>query len=161
MPYCMKLAPTLGDLIARLQARRSQADRPVDDALKLLPNSLLIFVDETGNEDLSDPKNPTFGRGGCGALFTEYKHRILNPWKGGVRVTEVRLYAARPPSRERRSIPRGRATQPRQQSASTTPATDQRRRSSLAPGRLRARTSVSPQATARESRREIPRNKHR
>jgi hypothetical protein len=53
----------------------------VDDTLKLPPNSLLIFIDETGNEDLSDPNNPTFGRGGCGALFTEYKHRISKPWK--------------------------------------------------------------------------------
>ena len=60
---------------------KNRIDRPVDEALKLPPNSLLIFVDETGNEDLSDPNNPTFGRGGCGALFTEYKHRISKPWK--------------------------------------------------------------------------------
>jgi Protein of unknown function (DUF3800) len=53
----------------------------VDDTLKIPPNSLLIFIDETGNEDLSDPNNPTFGRGGCGALFTEYRHRISKPWK--------------------------------------------------------------------------------
>ena len=53
----------------------------MDDALNLPPNSLLIFIDETGNEDLSDPNNPTFGRGGCGALFTEYKHRISKLWK--------------------------------------------------------------------------------
>ena len=53
----------------------------MDDVLNLPPNSLLIFIDETGNEDLSDPNNPTFGRGGCGALFTEYKHRISKPWK--------------------------------------------------------------------------------
>jgi hypothetical protein len=43
----------------------------VTDMLQLPPRSLLTFIDETGNEDLSDPKNPTFGRGGCGALFTE------------------------------------------------------------------------------------------
>jgi hypothetical protein len=60
---------------------KNRIDRPVDEALKLPPNSLLIFVDETGNEDLSDPNNPTFGRGGCGALFTEYNLRISNPWK--------------------------------------------------------------------------------
>src|SRR5271166_4406733 len=53
----------------------------MDDVLNLPLNSLLIFIDETGNEDLSDPKNPTFGRGGCGALFTEYKHRISKPWR--------------------------------------------------------------------------------
>ena len=37
---------------------------------------------------------------------------------GGVKVTEARRHAARPPSRERRSMPRGRATRPRQQSVS-------------------------------------------
>ena len=30
------------------------------DVLQLPLRSLLIFIDETGNEDLSDPKNPTF-----------------------------------------------------------------------------------------------------
>ena len=33
---------------------------------------------------------------------------------GGVKVTEARRQAARPPSRERRSMPRERATPPRQ-----------------------------------------------
>jgi len=51
------------------------------DVLQLPPRSLLIFIDETGNEDLSDPKNPTFGRGGCGSLMTEYKLRIAKPWR--------------------------------------------------------------------------------
>jgi hypothetical protein len=35
---------------------------------------------------------------------------------GGVKLTEARRHVARPPSRERRSMPRGRATRPRQQS---------------------------------------------
>jgi hypothetical protein len=35
---------------------------------------------------------------------------------GGVKVTEARRHAARPPSRERRSMPRERATRPTQQS---------------------------------------------
>src|SRR6202162_4589528 len=38
--------------------------------------------------------------------------------RGGVKVTEARRHAARPPSRERRSMPRERATQPRLQSVS-------------------------------------------
>jgi hypothetical protein len=50
-------------------------------ALHLPLRSLLIFIDETGNEDFSDPNNPTFGRGGCGALMTEYKPRIARPWR--------------------------------------------------------------------------------
>ena len=41
-----------------------------------------------------------------------------NGHRGGVKVTEARRHAARPPSRERRSMPRGRATRPRQQSVS-------------------------------------------
>src|SRR6516225_7097380 len=51
------------------------------DVLQLPMRSLLIFIDETGTEDLSDPKNPTFGRGGCGVLFSEYKLRIAKPWR--------------------------------------------------------------------------------
>jgi len=51
------------------------------DMPQLPLRSLLIFIDETGNEDLSDPKNPTFGRGGCGSLVTEYKLRIAKPWR--------------------------------------------------------------------------------
>ena len=41
----------------------------------------------------------------------------IAPW-GGVKVTEARRHAARPPSRERRSMPRERATRPRLQSVS-------------------------------------------
>jgi Protein of unknown function (DUF3800) len=52
-----------------------------DDTLRLPPRSLLIFVDETGSEDLSDPQNPTFGRGGCGALLSEYQDSIIKPWR--------------------------------------------------------------------------------
>jgi hypothetical protein len=51
------------------------------DALHLPLRSLLIFVDETGNEDFSDPNNPTFGRGGCGALMPEYRSRLAKPWR--------------------------------------------------------------------------------
>jgi|SRR5579872_1894111 len=52
-----------------------------DDELKLPARSLIVFIDETGNEDLSDPKNPTFGRGGCGCLYPEYEQRIKKPWR--------------------------------------------------------------------------------
>jgi hypothetical protein len=66
----------------------------MDSELKLPANFLLIFVDETGNEDFSDPNNPTFGRGGCGALHTEYKNRISKPWK---RLKRERLGGATKP----------------------------------------------------------------
>jgi uncharacterized protein DUF3800 len=64
------------------------------DVLRLPPRSLLIFIDETGNEDFSDPKNPTFGRGGCGALMSEYKRRIAKPWR---RLKRERLGGATKP----------------------------------------------------------------
>ena len=44
--------------------------------------------------------------------------RLTRASAGGVKVTEARRHAARPPSRERRSMPRERATQPRLQSVS-------------------------------------------
>jgi hypothetical protein len=64
------------------------------EVLRLPPCSLLIFIDETGNEDLSDPKNPTFGRGGCGSLMSEYKRRIAKPWR---RLKRERLGGASKP----------------------------------------------------------------
>ena len=51
------------------------------EELRLPQSSLLIFIDETGNEDLSDPNNPTFGRGGSGVLFPDYKRRLAKPWR--------------------------------------------------------------------------------
>src|SRR4051794_30863553 len=51
------------------------------DVLRLPPRSLMIFIDETGNDDFSDPRNPTFGRSGCGALAGRYKLRIVKPWR--------------------------------------------------------------------------------
>ena len=64
------------------------------DVLELPMRSLLIFIDETGIEDFSDTKNPTFGRGGCGALMTDYKLRIAKPWR---RLKRERLGGANKP----------------------------------------------------------------
>jgi hypothetical protein len=64
------------------------------DVLSLPPRSLLIFIDETGNEDFSDPQNPTFGRGGCGALMPQYRRRIAKPWR---RLKRERLGGASKP----------------------------------------------------------------
>jgi hypothetical protein len=52
----------------------------VSDALTHTNNSLLIFIDETGLEDFSDPANPTFGRGGCAVLGGDYVKLIKKPW---------------------------------------------------------------------------------
>jgi hypothetical protein len=45
------------------------------------PDSLLVFIDETGIEDFSDPKNPTFGRGGCAVLYPDYQRLLKKPWR--------------------------------------------------------------------------------
>jgi hypothetical protein len=52
-----------------------------DDTLYLTPKTLIVFIDETGNEDLSDPKNPTFGRGGCAAIGPDYPALLKKPWR--------------------------------------------------------------------------------
>ncbi|MFN3224738.1 MAG: DUF3800 domain-containing protein [Hyphomicrobiales bacterium] len=50
-------------------------------SLNLTPRTLVVFVDETGNEDYSDPRNPTFGRGGCAVLGSDYVRLIKKPWR--------------------------------------------------------------------------------
>lgn len=52
----------------------------MDEVLRSTPNTLLVFIDETGAEDYGDPRNPTFGRGGCAALGSEYKKLLVKPW---------------------------------------------------------------------------------
>ncbi len=43
--------------------------------------SLMIFIDETGHEALSDPTVPFFGYGGCLSYAGEYEKFIGKPWK--------------------------------------------------------------------------------
>lgn len=52
-----------------------------ETVLAATPGTLLVFIDETGNEDYSDPKNPTFGRGGCAILGINYRKDIKKPWR--------------------------------------------------------------------------------
>ncbi|NCB51156.1 MAG: hypothetical protein EOM54_04645 [Clostridia bacterium] len=44
--------------------------------LKASPNTALIFLDETGDELLSDPIYPIFGFGGCCILVKDYNDII-------------------------------------------------------------------------------------
>lgn len=44
-------------------------------------SSLLIFIDETGHEGLSDRDFPFFGYGGCLTYTGEYENAIGKPWK--------------------------------------------------------------------------------
>jgi hypothetical protein len=51
------------------------------DTLNMPADGLLIFIDETGVEDYSDSKNPTFGRGGCAAPTADYRMLLKKPWR--------------------------------------------------------------------------------
>lgn len=53
----------------------------LSESLQIQPRTLLIFIDETGIEDYSDPNNPTFGRGGCAVAAGDYKKMIAKPWR--------------------------------------------------------------------------------
>lgn len=44
------------------------------------PTCLLIAIDETGHEELADPKYPVFGLGGCLTVVREYHDQIRAPW---------------------------------------------------------------------------------
>jgi len=46
----------------------------------LTRDTLLIFLDETGDEQYSDPKHPVFGIGGCAIISNDYVRRIQKPW---------------------------------------------------------------------------------
>lgn len=43
-------------------------------------NSLLVFIDETGNEYLKDKEYPIFGLGGCAVICKEYNNSIRITW---------------------------------------------------------------------------------
>jgi hypothetical protein len=47
---------------------------------KIDDKTLLVFIDETGNELLKDPKFPIFGIGGCVAESGNYITNVRNPW---------------------------------------------------------------------------------
>ena len=48
--------------------------------LNITPRMLAVFIDETGNEDFSDPNFPIFGRGGCAIIGSSYQRIIEKPW---------------------------------------------------------------------------------
>lgn len=50
------------------------------DVLDLDKNCLLVFLDETGDEKLSDKNYPLFGIGGCCIPISIYESNIINPW---------------------------------------------------------------------------------
>jgi len=52
----------------------------VDPLLQLQPTDLLVFIDETGHEELADARNPVFGFGAAGCIASAYRERVAEPW---------------------------------------------------------------------------------
>ncbi len=46
----------------------------------LRPSSLMVFLDETGQEGFKDPQYPVFGLGACATLAHSYESNIRIPW---------------------------------------------------------------------------------
>ena len=46
----------------------------------LEPSCLMVFIDETGSDSLSDKRHPVFGLGGCAVLASDYEKLISIPW---------------------------------------------------------------------------------
>ncbi len=42
--------------------------------------TLMIFLDETGDEQYTDPNHPVFGIGGCAVMSDDYVRRVQKPW---------------------------------------------------------------------------------
>lgn len=51
-----------------------------ENKVQIEGNSLLVFIDETGNEYLKDKEYPIFGLGGCAVICKEYNNSIRTPW---------------------------------------------------------------------------------
>jgi hypothetical protein len=59
----------------------TNALQPVRRELQRIPDTLLVFLDETGDEQYADPKHPVFGIGGCAMTSHEYG-RLSDAWSG-------------------------------------------------------------------------------
>jgi hypothetical protein len=44
-------------------------------------NTLLVFIDDTGNDKLSDKNFPIFGFGGCIVRASDYEENVILPWR--------------------------------------------------------------------------------
>jgi hypothetical protein len=50
----------------------------------LPPDTLIAFIDETGDEGLSDDQYPLFGIGGCCCLHQDYDRLLREPWQRAI-----------------------------------------------------------------------------
>lgn len=55
-------------------------DTKKEGKVQIEGNSLLVFIDETGNEYLKDKEYPIFGLGGCAVICKEYNNLVRKPW---------------------------------------------------------------------------------
>ena len=55
-------------------------DTKEGEILALEPSCLMVFIDETGSDSLSDKRYPIFGLGGCAVLVSDYEKLISIPW---------------------------------------------------------------------------------
>lgn len=44
------------------------------------PNTLFVFIDDTGHELFRDPNYPVFGLGGCAILYCNFVEKMVDPW---------------------------------------------------------------------------------
>jgi hypothetical protein len=51
------------------------------DRLKILPNSLVVFVDDTGHEELKQKDHPVYGLGGCAVMAENLDTLLVQPWR--------------------------------------------------------------------------------
>lgn len=51
------------------------------DIGQLEENTLLVFLDETGDEELKDNNHPIFGYGGCAVMLEDYNRLVYEPWR--------------------------------------------------------------------------------
>jgi hypothetical protein len=55
-------------------------DAETGERIRLPGSCLLVFLDETGEESLSDPNYPLFGLGGCLVTVERYQRLVNIPW---------------------------------------------------------------------------------
>ncbi len=51
------------------------------DEFRVTPDTLMVFIDETGHELFADSNYPIFGLGGCAVLAKDYDKLIRSPWR--------------------------------------------------------------------------------
>jgi hypothetical protein len=59
----------------------SQKQQSAYPIVKVHPEGLLFFVDDSGHEEFADPKYPVYALGGCAVLAAEVNSTLREPWR--------------------------------------------------------------------------------